>query len=135
MDKAKQELIENELDDAKKERLTENLIVSEYFRSEEELLCALEENNHMWERICFVHQDIQCIFKDRPDKAISTYKSFCNLKFDDQSDEEKFWYIAEKLSGGYLSTALEVAIIILRKLPSFVDFCSELDITQWNDGG
>ena len=135
MDKAKQELIENELDDAKKERLTENLIVSEYFRSEEELLCALEENNHMWERICFVHQDIQCIFKDRPDKAISTYKSFCNLKFDDQSDEEKFWNIAENLSWGYLSTALEVTILILRKLPTLVDLHCKTDINQRNVGG
>merc|ERR1712002_720606 len=60
MNKAKYELIENELDDAKKERLTENLIVSEYFRSEDDLLSALEENNHMWEKINISYQDIPC---------------------------------------------------------------------------
>ena len=72
MNKAKQELIENELDDAKKKRLTENLIVSEYFRSEEELLSAVEESNHMWEKINISYQDIPFLFKDRPEKAIST---------------------------------------------------------------
>ena len=116
LNEAKRELIQEEKDEAKKVSLNKTLTMNEYCPTEKEILTILSRHEHIWRTICVEERDIPCCYVDRPQEGVEMFKSYCNFRFEEKSYEKRFWEIANRLSGNYISSELSVAILILKKV-------------------